>query len=246
MLKGMKMSAMAAELERQLTDASYRELGFEDRLGLLVTAEWNRRQTNKVNRFIRNAHFSAPSAAVESIEYYEDRQLDKSQILRFSTCKYIEEGHHIILKGASGNGKTYIACALGNAACRRFKSVQYIRMPELLDELRFETEGIDDVRYFIQDMNNDEIPELITITGTCEADFTTTFYTVKNHKAEVIGKDLRGDHSSFKIDERTGRIIMMGAIDNLVKGAAGQAVQNMNLMFGLPEDTGLRLKASAF
>ena len=135
MLKGMKMSAMAAELERQLTDASYRELGFEERLGLLVTAEWNRRQTNKVNRFIRNAHFSAPSAAVESIEYYEDRQLDKSQILRFSTCKYIEEGHHIILKGASGNGKTYIACALGNAACRRFKSVQYIRMPELLDEL---------------------------------------------------------------------------------------------------------------
>ena len=70
MLKGMKMSAMAAELERQLTDASYRELGFEERLGLLVTAEWNRRQTNKVNRFIRNAHFSAPSAAVESIEYY--------------------------------------------------------------------------------------------------------------------------------------------------------------------------------
>ena len=56
-------------------------------------------------------------------------------MLRFSTCKFIDEGHHIILKGASGNGKTYIACALGNAACRRFKSVQYIRMPELLDEL---------------------------------------------------------------------------------------------------------------
>ena len=46
---------------------------------------------------------------------------------------------------------------------------------------------------------------------------------------------------NFKIDERTGRIIMMGAMDNMVKGAAGQAVQNMNLMFGVPEDTGLRL-----
>ena len=52
-----------------------------------------------------------------------------------SACSYIDEGHHIILKGVSGNGKTYIACALGNAACRRFKKVQYIRMPELLDEL---------------------------------------------------------------------------------------------------------------
>ena len=45
----------------------------------------------------------------------------------------------------------------------------------------------------------------------------------------------------FQIDERTGRVILMGAIDNLVKGAAGQAVQNMNLMFGFPEQEGLRL-----
>ena len=135
MLRSMKLSAMAAEFENQLTDSSYKDLSFEERLGLLVTAEWNRRQTNKVNRFIHKARFSAPSATVEAIEYYEDRQLDKSQMLRFSTCQYVDDGHHIILKGASGNGKTYIACALGNAACRRFKSVLYIRMPELLDEL---------------------------------------------------------------------------------------------------------------
>lgn len=56
-------------------------------------------------------------------------------MLRFATCQYINDGRHIILKGASGNGKTYIACALGNAACRKYKSVRYIRMPELLDEL---------------------------------------------------------------------------------------------------------------
>ena len=135
MLRGMKMGAMAGELEHQLTDPSYRELGFEERLGLLVTAEWNRRESNRMNRFIRAAHFAVSDASVEGIEYYEDRKLDKAQMLRFSTCKFIDEGHHIILKGASGNGKTYIACALGNAACRRFKSVQYIHMPELLDEL---------------------------------------------------------------------------------------------------------------
>lgn len=135
MLTGMKMTAMAAEFVNQLQDPAFNELGFEERLGMLVTAEWNRRQTNKVNRLIRGAHFSAPSATMEGIEYYEDRKLDKAQMLRLSTCKYIEEGHHVILKGASGNGKTYIACALGNAACRRFKKVSYIRMPELLDEL---------------------------------------------------------------------------------------------------------------
>ena len=100
-----------------------------------------RRQSNKLNRFIRNAHFAIPSATVEGIEYHEDRKLDKAQMLRFATCKYIDEGHHIILKGASGNGKTYIACAMGNAACRRFKKVQYVRMPELLDELSIARSG---------------------------------------------------------------------------------------------------------
>ncbi len=135
MLNSMKLRTMVSELELQLTDNSYRELGFEERLSLIVTAEWNRRQTNKIERFVHNAHFSISSATVEEIEYYEDRHLDKAQMIRFSTCKYIEEGHHIILKGASGNGKTYIACALWNAACRRFKTVKYVRMPELLDEL---------------------------------------------------------------------------------------------------------------
>lgn len=135
-LKKMKLGAMASALEAQLVDQdTYSRLGFEDRLGLMVDAEWNRRQTNKLSRFIKNAHLAVPSATIEGIEYHEDRRLDKTEILRLSTCRYIEQQHHVILKGASGNGKTYLACALGNAACRKFKSVRYIRMPELLDEL---------------------------------------------------------------------------------------------------------------
>lgn len=136
LLRAMKLSAMASECEKQLNDAAaYGQLGFEERLGLLIDAEWQRRQINKLSKFTRNSRFSVPSASIEGIEYFEDRRLDKAQILRFATCKYLDDGHHIILKGASGNGKTYLACAIGNAACRKFKSVRYIRMPELLDEL---------------------------------------------------------------------------------------------------------------
>lgn len=135
-LKAMRFTAMDAELEQQLCDpCSYSQLGFEERLSLLVDAEWNRRQQNKLLRGLHNAHFAVPGATIEEIEYHEDRRLDKAQILRFATCKYIDEGHHIILKGASGSGKTYLACALGNAACRKFKSVRYIRLPELLEDL---------------------------------------------------------------------------------------------------------------
>ena len=110
-------------------------MGFEERLSLLVDAEWNCRQNNKLLRCIREARFATPGAVIEDVEYHEDRHLDKAQILRFASCTFIEENHHIIFKGASGSGKTFLACALGNAACRRLKSVRYIRLPELLEEL---------------------------------------------------------------------------------------------------------------
>lgn len=104
-LMAMRFSAMATELERQMEDPStYSQLGFEERLSPLVDAEWNSRQNNKLLRCIRDAHFTEPNAVVEDIEYHEDRRLDKAQILRFAAGDFISKGHHIIFKGASGNG----------------------------------------------------------------------------------------------------------------------------------------------
>lgn len=135
-MKTMKMYGMAEEFERQISSQGmYRTLGFEERLELLIDAEYGRKQNNKLARYLKDANLSASYAAIEDIEYYEDRKLDKSEILRYATCRYIEENHHIIIMGASGNGKTYLACALGNAACRKFKKVKYVRLPELLDEI---------------------------------------------------------------------------------------------------------------
>lgn len=135
-MKELKLGAMAAAFDEQLKNQEkYRNFTFEERLGLMVDAEWNKRQGNKLARYIMNAHFPMPHASVESIEYYADRKLDKTEILRLSTCQYIDQHHHLILEGASGNGKTFIACALGVAACRKLKTVRFIRMPELLDEL---------------------------------------------------------------------------------------------------------------
>lgn len=127
LLKEMRFSAMASELERQLADEeTYREMSFEDRLAMLVDAEWNRRQSNKYTHCLHNARFAIPNATIEGIEYHEDRKLNRKQMLQFASCQYIESGHHIIFKGASGNGKTYLACALGEAACRKLYSIRYI------------------------------------------------------------------------------------------------------------------------
>lgn len=134
-LQEMHLSVMAKIFKDQLSDPNMNSLSFEDRLGLIVDAEWVSRKNNHLKRLIKNANFSDTEACIENIEYHSDRNLDKAQITRLGTCNYIAERHNVILLGATGSGKTYLACALGMAAARSFMSVKYVRLPELLVEL---------------------------------------------------------------------------------------------------------------
>ena len=72
---------------------------------------------------------------MENIEYLLERKLDREQILRLASCTYLQEAHNVILLGATGAGRTYLAYALGMAASRSFYSVRYIRLPDLLVEI---------------------------------------------------------------------------------------------------------------
>lgn len=134
-LNEMRLASMADSYREQLQDTSYQELSFEERFGLIVDLEWSRRKNNKLSRLIKKADFRFNQACVEDIEYHSDRKLDKSQITRLASCNYIQDKHNVIIMGASGNGKSYIACALGIAACRNYYTVKYVRLPDLLDEL---------------------------------------------------------------------------------------------------------------
>ena len=135
-LRAMKLTGMANELARQIANPkSVREMSFDERLAQLVDAEWRKRQASKLEKCMKDACLRYRRAQVEDIEYYPDRKLDKAQMKQLATCSFVDHGHHIILHGDSGNGKTFIGCALGNAACRRFKRVRYIRMQELLEIL---------------------------------------------------------------------------------------------------------------
>jgi DNA replication protein DnaC len=131
----MRMSAMANALQTQLQDHSMHSFSFEERLGMLVDIEYDNRKNNRLRRLIRNASFDQPSASIADINYRSGRKLNKSLIERLSTCEYITEKHNIIVLGATGAGKSYIACAFGMEACKHYYTVKYIRLPELLAEL---------------------------------------------------------------------------------------------------------------
>ncbi len=134
-LREMKMGVMASAFHHQLGDNAFHEMSFEERVGLMVDAEWTSRQNNKLARLIRNAGFSIPEASLEDIEYHPDRELDKPLITRLGSCNFVNEHHNIIIMGATGGGKTYLANAFGMAAARMLHTVRYIRLPDLLGEL---------------------------------------------------------------------------------------------------------------
>jgi DNA replication protein DnaC len=134
-LREMQLDTMAENFRAQERDPAISSMSFADRLGLLVDAEWSARGTRKLTRLIRGAQLHFPSACVEDIEYHADRKLDKALISKLATCTYVQDRHNIIVLGASGAGKTYMACAFGIAACRNFFRVKYIRLPDLLNDL---------------------------------------------------------------------------------------------------------------
>lgn len=135
-LRYMRLTGMVDAYRQQASQPDYREMGFEDRLGLMVDWEFNKRQHSRLQRLIRLARFENPSACVEDIDYSDDRHLDRNTILELASCNYIPHGHNIIIVGPTGAGKSYLAQALGQSACRRLLPTRYVHLPDLLDEFK--------------------------------------------------------------------------------------------------------------
>jgi DNA replication protein DnaC len=133
-LRQLHLSGMAAALERQLAQPDIETLSFEERLALLVDNEWMTRQNRLVSRLLRQANLRLP-ACVEDIDYRHDRGIDKAQIVRLAAGGYIMRHQNLAITGPTGAGKTFLACALGQAACRLGHTVKYFRLPRLLGDL---------------------------------------------------------------------------------------------------------------
>lgn len=131
----MRLSSMADAFILQKDDPKMKDISFEDRFAMLVDVEYSNRKSNSLKRLIRNAGFDQPDAYVGDIDYVSGRKLNKGLIQRLATCEYITEHRNVFITGATGSGKTYMACAFGMEACKQRYKTQYVRLPDLLMEL---------------------------------------------------------------------------------------------------------------
>jgi DNA replication protein DnaC len=134
-LLALKLAAFAAAWGEQQKNPDTSKLSFDERLGLLIDAEWLHRENARMQRCMREAKLRLASACVEDIDYSARRELDKSVIRQLATGRWVQEHQNVVITGATGTGKTYIACALAHAACRKGYRALYRRAPRLFDEL---------------------------------------------------------------------------------------------------------------
>jgi DNA replication protein DnaC len=130
----LKLRGMARALLEQREGANYHSLNFEDRLGLLVDREIQDRENRRLQRYLTTARLRA-SACVEDIDFHHPRGLDRTQILHLADCHWVAAHQQVLITGPTGAGKTYIACALAQAAIRHGSTALYLRAPRMLTEL---------------------------------------------------------------------------------------------------------------
>jgi len=134
-LRRLKLTGMADALEQQLAQPQTHALSFEERIGLLVDRELTSRDNRRLSRLLRAAKLKHP-ACIEDINYRHSRGLQRAPMASLVTSDWVRQRQSLLIVGPTGCGKTWLACALGNAACRQGLSVLYLRATRLLDDLR--------------------------------------------------------------------------------------------------------------
>jgi len=133
-LTAMRFSGMAAALQEQMKINGIEDMSFEERLGLLLDHEQAVRETRRLQTRLRKAKLRQ-NGSIEDVDFRHPRGLDKSLVLRLSDCQWIKDHNNLIITGSTGVGKSFLACAFAEKACREGFNALYIRMTKLFEDL---------------------------------------------------------------------------------------------------------------
>jgi len=135
-LRTLKLDGLAAGLEEQLSQTGLTALSFEERFALLVDRETHHRNDRKLVRLLKQARLKYGQATIEDIDTRPSRGIDRRAVMSLALGDWVESGHSVLITGPTGSGKSWLACALAQYACRRGQSALYQRVPRLQEELR--------------------------------------------------------------------------------------------------------------
>lgn len=133
-MNAMKLYGLCESFEKQLSSSEYAELDFEERVGLMVDAEWTAREQRKLSRRLRGAKLRYP-ASLEDVNFRAPRGLNRQQVLSLGQCGWVAQHHNLLITGPTGIGKSFLACAFVERACRSGFNGYYMRAPRLVHEL---------------------------------------------------------------------------------------------------------------
>jgi len=135
-LRTLRLETMAEALEQQLGTGGMTAMSFEERLALLVEREVHGRQDRRCARLLKLAKLKYPQATIEDFDTRAGRGLERGAVMSLALGDWVKSGHAVLITGATGAGKSWLACALAQHACRRGHSALYQRVPRLGEELR--------------------------------------------------------------------------------------------------------------
>ncbi|GAA6139693.1 IS21-like element ISFK1 family helper ATPase IstB [Arenicella sp. 4NH20-0111] len=141
LLADLRFLGMASRYECMQTDPNIEELCFDELLSLLIDAEVHDRRQRKIQRLLRASKLKYPTAFLENVDFKARRGLEKKTVANLKTCNWIKRYQHMIIEGPTGVGKTWLACAFGQAAIRQSMPVLYWRFPRLIEALEIRLDG---------------------------------------------------------------------------------------------------------
>ena len=133
-LIAMRLPTMAQATRELMQQAPSEQLSFEDKLGLVVDREWSDRDNRRVARRLKEARLGT-SASLEQVDTDPARGLDKAMVRQLMTCQWAKQKQNVIITGATGTGKSFLASALAEAACRLGLRALFVRVPRIVEEL---------------------------------------------------------------------------------------------------------------
>ena len=130
----MKLLGMADGFKEQLQQPSFQDLSFDQRFGMLVDGQWTWKENKRLKRLLKEAKLKL-QASVEDIDYKTSRGIEKSVLINLTSCNWIRNHQNLLISGPTGVGKTFLACALAQKACREGFRTLYLRIPQFFYQI---------------------------------------------------------------------------------------------------------------